>query len=197
MARLAATLFLLAALAGCSDPPDPKPATSSASTDSRAATLNFTRPTLDGGTFTLADHRGEVVVLNFWATWCVPCLIEMPEFVRLQDELRDQGVQFVGVSQDPGGLDDIRPFAERLEVNYPLLPDPELDITAQFGGVPVLPTTFILNREGAIHASAYGALGRAELLDLLDGLIDPSLLPDATSSTESHPADDRVPTRSS
>jgi peroxiredoxin len=100
----------------------------------------------------------------------------------MQEELRDQGVQFVGVSHDAGGLDDIRPFAEQLDVNYPLLPDPEMDISAQFGGVQVLPTTFVLDREGAIHASAYGALDRAELLDLLGGLIDPSQLPTEAES---------------
>lgn len=184
MRRLLISAGLLVALAGCGEPatdPDAPAATAEAPT----AALNFTRPTHDGGTFTLADHRGEVVVLNFWATWCVPCLAEMPEFVRLQDELRDQGVQFVGVSQDEGGLDEIRPFAERLQVNYPLLPDPELDISAQFGGVPVLPTTFILNREGAIHASTYGLLSRTELLDLLDGLIDPSRLPETPEEIES------------
>lgn len=184
--RLLVAFFLLAALAGCAEPaPDPEPADPAVSSDASAPTLDFTRPTLDGGTFTLSDHRGEVVVLNFWATWCMPCLAEIPEFVRLQEELRDQDVQFVGVSQDRGGLDDIRPFAEEMDVNYPLLPDPELDISAQFGGVPALPTTFILDREGAIRASAYGALSRTELLDLLGGLIDPNRLSDASGQSNS------------
>lgn len=174
MLRLIAALCLLAALVGCGEPPaDTEPSASAAPT----AAIDFTRPTHDGSTFTLSDHRGDVIVLNFWATWCVPCLAEMPEFIQMQEELRDQGVQFVGVSHDAGGLDDIRPFAEQLDVNYPLVPDPEMDISAQFGGVQVLPTTFVLDREGAIHASAYGALDRAELLDLLGGLIDPSQLP--------------------
>ena len=179
MLRLIAALCLLAALVGCGEPPaDTEPSASAAPT----AAIDFTRPTHDGSTFTLSDHRGDVIVLNFWATWCVPCLAEMPEFIQMQEELRDQGVQFVGVSHDAGGLDDIRPVAEQLDVNYPLLPDPEMDISAQFGGVQVLPTTFVLDREGAIHASAYGALDRAELLDLLGGLIDPSQLPTEAES---------------
>ena len=91
----------------------------------------------------------------------MPCLAEIPVFVQLQEDLREQGVQFVGVSQDAGGLDDIRPFAEEVEVNYPLLPHPDLDVS------------------GAIRASAYGALNRADLLELLDGLIDPGRLPEA------------------
>lgn len=173
MRRLLLLLCLCAAFAGCGEPADPVPAEPAQRT---VPALDFTRPTHDGDTFTLSDYRGEVIVLNFWATWCIPCLAEMPDFVELQEELRDQGVQFVGVSQDDGGLDAIRPFAEELGINYPLVPDPELDISAQFGGVPVLPTTFILDREGSIRASAYGALDRAELLNLLDGLIDPSRL---------------------
>ena len=181
MLRLIAALCLLAALVGCGEPPaDTEPAASASAAPTAA--IDFTRPTHDGSTFTLSDHRGDVIVLNFWATWCVPCLAEMPEFIQMQEELRDQGVQFVGVSHDAGGLDDIRPFAEQLDVNYPLLPDPEMDISAQFGGVQVLPTTFVLDREGAIHASAYGALDRAELLDLLGGLIDPSQLPTEAES---------------
>lgn len=171
---------LLAALAlGCGEPSS-KPAPETPSSATTAPTLDFTLPTLDGATFTLSDHRGEVVVLNFWATWCLPCLAEIPVFVQLQEDLREQGVQFVGVSQDEGGLDAIRPFAEKVEVNYPLLPDPDLDVSASFGGVPILPTTFVIDREGAIRASAYGALNRADLLELFDGLIDPSRLPEAT-----------------
>lgn len=178
-------LVLLAAFAsGCGDPPAESataPTTESASNASApSASLDFTRPTHDGGSFTLSDHRGEVVVLNFWATWCLPCLAEIPTFVELQEELRSQGVQFVGVSQDEGGLDVVRDFAAEMDVNYPLVPDPDLDISAGFGGVPVLPTTFVLDREGRIRGSTYGALDRAGLLDLLDGLIDTSRLPNPT-----------------
>jgi peroxiredoxin len=171
-------LILLALVyAGCAEPTPPPSSTSGSSAST--PTLDFTLPTHDGGTFTLSDHRGDVVVLNFWATWCLPCLAEIPKFVQLQEDLREQGVQFVGVSQDEGGLETIRAFAEEVEVNYPLVPDPDLDVSASFGGVPILPTTFVIDREGAIRASAYGALNREELLELLDGLIDPGLLPEA------------------
>ena len=176
-------LGLLAALAvGCGDPPAEPAPEAAPDRPAPSASLDFTRPTHDGDTFTLSDHRGEVVVLNFWATWCLPCLAEIPEFVRLQEDLRDQGVQFVGVSQDEGGLETIRGFAEEVDVNYPLVPDPDLDISASFGGVPVLPTTFVLDREGRIHDSVFGVLDRAELLTLLDGLVDASRLSDKAGS---------------
>lgn len=132
---------------------------------------DFTAPDLDGQLFRLADLRGEVVVLNFWATWCPPCVVEMPEFVRLAAELRGQGVRFVGVSQDRGGAADVRPFAERLGVNYPLVLDPSAEVLALYGA-EYLPTTFVIDREGRVHASKVGALDRRQLLDLLGDLID-------------------------
>jgi thiol-disulfide isomerase/thioredoxin len=74
---------------------------------------------LDGRTRTLAEWRGKVVVLNFWATWCPPCREEMPEFVRLQRELGGQGLQFVGVAIDEP--DTVREFLKEAPVNYPML----------------------------------------------------------------------------
>lgn len=161
--------------------PEAAPARPAAGADTSAAGgLDFTLPRADGGTFRLSDHRGEVVLLNFWATWCLPCLAEMPALVALQDDLASQGLRVVGVSQDREGLEVIRPFAEEMAekapLNYPLLADPDLNVSAQFGGVPVLPATFVLDREGQIHASAYGALDRAEMLDLLGDLIDQEAL---------------------
>ena len=123
-------------------------------------------------------------MLNFWATWCIPCLAEMPTLEALQQEFGDAGLQIVGISQDTGGADEIRPFADELAVTYPLLPDPAFNVAARYGGVSVLPTTFVIDREGRIARSEYGALTRKKLLALLDGLIDTS----ATDSTASREA---------
>ncbi|MGZ8975723.1 redoxin domain-containing protein, partial [Methylomagnum sp.] len=74
---------------------------------------------LDGRARTLAEWRGKVIVLNFWATWCGPCREEMPEFVRLQNELGGQGLQFVGVAIDE--VDAVRDYLKETPVNYPVL----------------------------------------------------------------------------
>lgn len=132
---------------------------------------DFTLTALDGEPFTLSEHRGEVVVLNFWATWCLPCLAEMPELEALQQELGAEGVRVVGISQDTGGADEIRPFGERLGVTYPLLPDPAFQVAARYGGISMLPTTLFIGRDGAIARKEVGALTGEELRAIVEDLL--------------------------
>lgn len=169
-------LVLALAFAGCQS--ETPPPTEAAPADEVEADSDlapdFTLTALDGTPFTLSEHRGEVVVLNFWATWCIPCLAEMPTLEALQQELGDEGLQIVGISQDTGGADEIRPFADQLGVTYPLLPDPAFNVSARYGGISVLPTTVVIDREGRITQTEYGALTRNKLLALLDGLIAPN-----------------------
>lgn len=178
---LVATLYL----AGCGA--DPAPASEPAQQQADTATADsdlapdFTLTGLDGTPFTLSEHRGEVVLLNFWATWCIPCLAEMPTLEALHQELGDDGLQVVGISQDTGGADEILPFADQLAVTYPLLPDPAFNVSARYGGISVLPTTIVVDRDGRIARSEYGALTRRKLLALLDGLMDTSTA-DSTAS---------------
>lgn len=131
---------------------------------------DFTLPTLEGGTFDLSEHRGEVVVLNFWATWCGPCRIEIPDFVRLQEELGDEGVQFVGVSLDEAGFEVVRPFAEEFGINYPLVVD-DGALAEQYGGVYGLPTTFIIDREGRVRRAVPGMMTEEMLRPMLEELL--------------------------
>lgn len=176
-------LLLAVALAGCRADTDQAPSPGAAPAPDAAADLapDFTLPTLDGGTFTLSEHRGEVVILNFWATWCMPCLAEMPTLEALHQEL--EGVQIVGISQDTDGADEIRPFATELGVTYPLLLDPGFNVSTRYGGISVLPTTIAIDREGRIARTEYGALTRRHLLDLLDGLLAP-IAADSTAAGE-------------
>lgn len=185
-----APLVLFAPLVGCADDPAPgsaPPAAASASPDtptgadgsSARAELealsvpapDFVRPMLEGGTFRLSDHRGDVVAVNFWATWCLPCLVETPEFVALQDELEGEGVRFVGVSLDEGGFDDVRPFAEEYDVNYPLvLDDWGGALLEPYGGLVALPTTVLVGRDGTARYRLLGLTSAAQLRPLLQDL---------------------------
>jgi peroxiredoxin len=103
--------------------------------------------TLEGDMVRLSDLRGQVVVVNVWATWCPPCRIEMPGFVQLQDEFVGN-VQFLGLSTDRDA-EDVRRFAERVDINFPLLVGPNLGGNGYH--TPVLPTTFLIDREGRIR----------------------------------------------
>ena len=113
---------------------------------------------------------GEVVVLNFWATWCLPCLAEMPDLEALHQELGPEGVRIVGISQDTGGADEMRPYAERLGVSYPLLPDPAFQVSTRYGGVSVLPTTIFIDRDGRVAQEEMGVLPPAKLRSIVETL---------------------------
>ena len=101
----------------------------------------------DGRTLRLADLRGNVVVLNFWVSWCPPCRAEMPAFERIWQEYRDQGVIFVGVAGVLDTEEDARAFAEKVGVTYLLGRDATGQISKDYRAL-TLPTTFIIDRQG-------------------------------------------------
>ena len=125
---------------------------------------DFTLESLDGKTMRLSDFRGKAVLLNFWATWCGPCKIEMPWFVELQKEYGSQGLQIVGVAMDDSGKDDIAKFAQEMGVNYPVLLGKEA-VGDEYGGVPALPESFFIGRDGKIVDRIIGLKGRSEIED--------------------------------
>jgi thiol-disulfide isomerase/thioredoxin len=112
---------------------------------------------LEGRPFRLSDHRGQVIVLNFWATWCPPCRAEIPWFIRLQEEWREAGVLFVGVSLDEGGVAEVAPYARDRGINYPVLVDGDV-AARRFERVDVLPTTYLIDREGNVRFRHEGLL---------------------------------------
>jgi thiol-disulfide isomerase/thioredoxin len=125
---------------------------------------DFSLDTLDGKTLRLSDLRGKAVLLNFWATWCGPCKIEMPWFVDLQKQYGSQGLQIVGVAMDDGSKEDIAKFAKDMGVNYPILIGKE-SVGDQYGGVPALPETFLIARDGKIVDKIIGLRGKSEIED--------------------------------
>lgn len=125
---------------------------------------DFTLQALDGQNMTLSNLRGKAVLLNFWATWCGPCKIEMPWFVELQNQYGAQGLQVVGVAMDDSSKDDIAKFAKDMGVNYPVLLGKEA-VGDAYGGVPALPETFFIGRDGKIVDKIIGLKGKAEIED--------------------------------
>ncbi|HVO61687.1 MAG TPA: TlpA disulfide reductase family protein [Terriglobales bacterium] len=124
----------------------------------------FSLESLDGRTVHLADFRGKGVLLNFWATWCQPCKIEMPWFEELQKEYGSQGLQVVGIAMDDASKEDIAKFAKEMGVNYPILLGKE-SVGDAYGGVQFLPSTFFIDRDGKVVDRIFGLRSRSEIED--------------------------------
>ncbi len=116
---------------------------------------NFKLKTLDGGEVSFADYKGKVVLVNFWATWCPPCLAEMPDLNQLYVDYKDKGLQILGltISSRPK---DIPKKVKQSGVTYPILLDAE-PVAAKFGGFGAIPQTFIIDKKGKIVHSITGA----------------------------------------
>jgi peroxiredoxin len=123
---------------------------------------DFALESLDGKTVHLSDFRGKGVLLNFWATWCQPCKIEMPWFAELQKQYGPQGLQIVGVAMDDASPKEIGEFAHDLGVNYPILVGKEA-VGDAYGGVQFLPATFYIGRDGRVVDKVFGLKGRGEI----------------------------------
>jgi len=118
------------------------------------AAPDFSLAGIDGGKVSLADYKGKVLMVDFWATWCGPCREEIPQFVELQNRYRDEGLVIIGISKDDDP-EPVRRFYQEFRMNYPVaMGTDELD--QLYGGVIGLPTTFVIGRDGRIYAKHTG-----------------------------------------
>jgi cytochrome c biogenesis protein CcmG/thiol:disulfide interchange protein DsbE len=118
----------------------------------------------DGKPIALASLHGKAVLLNFWATWCGPCKIEMPWLVDLQTKYGPQGLQIVGVAMDDTSDKEIADFAHKMGVNYVVLKGTE-KVGDLYGGVEGLPTTYYLDRSGKVVDKTLGLAGESVIED--------------------------------
>ncbi len=128
----------------------------------------FTLPDTKGAAHSLKQWRGKVIVLNFWATWCPPCLKEIPEFIKLQKELGSKGLQFIGIAIDDA--QEVEEFIEMHDVNYPVLVGEEdaSEISFMYGNhLGVLPFSAIINREGDLISRHKGELQPQKLKEII------------------------------
>ncbi len=132
---------------------------------------DFVVETMAGDTVSLADLRGQVVLLNFWATWCPPCRIEMPGFQRVWEDYRDQGFVIVGLSVDQGVRSEVVRWVEQRGLTFPIAfaPGP---VIRTYGGANTLPTSILIDREGRIVHRVQGYYAETALRAAVRRLLD-------------------------
>ena len=168
-AMIAATLVVANCLfTGCSS--ETVKAASVKPDNERKSAPEFALKDADGKLVHLSDYRGKVVLLDFWATWCGPCKIEIPWFMEMQRRDKDRGLEVLGVAMDDEGWEVVKPFLADLQVNYRVVIGN--DATAQlYGGVDALPTTFLIDRGGKIAAVHVGLASKKDFEDGIEQLL--------------------------
>ncbi|HYL35673.1 MAG TPA: TlpA disulfide reductase family protein [Bryobacteraceae bacterium] len=138
----------------------------------RKAAPEFNLKDSNGQTVHLSEYKGKVVLLDFWATWCGPCKIEIPWFMEFEQQFKDKGFAVLGVSMDEDGWTAVKPYIAQLKVNYRILLGNDM-VGDQYGGVESLPTTFLIDRQGRIASTHVGLSGgkddfKNDILHLLE-----------------------------
>ena len=158
------------ALAGCSGSP-PVNAGAPKGAKERKKAPDFALKDSTGQTVRLSDYKGKVVLLNFWATWCGPCKIEIPWFMEFEQKYKDRGFAVLGVAMDDEGWEIVKPYVERLKVNYRVMVATE-EVDNAYGGVESLPTSYVIDRDGNVVSRHVGLVSRSiyeqEIEDLLE-----------------------------
>jgi peroxiredoxin len=180
--RLAAIVVVAAivGLVACSPAPPVKTAVRKDSTRKRAP--DFALKDANGKLVHLADYRGKVVLLDFWATWCGPCVIEIPWFTEFQRKYKDRGFEVVGVSMDEDGWKAITPFVTQKKVNYRIVLGDD-KTGDQYGGLEALPTTFVIDRDGRIAAVHVGLAGKKDFEDAIETLLQAPARPSGVNAS--------------
>ena len=137
------------------------PSKSFVKTGDRRVAPDFTLSDASGQPVKLSDFRGKVVLLNFWATWCVPCKAEIPMFTELQQSYGNRDFAILGISMDEDGWDSVRPYIAEQRMNYRvMIGNP--DIAQLYGGLESVPTSFIIDKSGRIAVTHVGLCSKSE-----------------------------------
>lgn len=171
--KLLAIAAVAASLALCSCSGTSSAANSRAAENqsSRKAAPDFTLTDANGQAVKLSDYRGKVVLLNFWATWCGPCQIEIPWFMEFEQQFKSKGFEVLGVSLDDEGWKAVKPYIAEHKLNYRILLGDET-VSQLYGGLDALPTTFMVDRDGKFAFSPHiGLAGKNEYLAEIESLI--------------------------
>jgi len=126
------------------------------------AAPGFTLVTTEGKKVSLADYKGRPVLVNFWATWCAPCKLEMPWFEEFRQKYHGQGFEILGIAEDDAPKDEIAKTAKKVNVSYPILLT-DGKVAPAYGGVDQLPTSFYIDRKGIVEVETVGLASKDEV----------------------------------
>lgn len=121
---------------------------------------DFNLPTTDGKQLKLSDYRGKVVLLDFWATWCLPCRKSVPDLIDLKKQFGGKGFEVIGISVDTETKNEVVPFIKNYGINYPVV-YADNNVVMQYGGIRAIPTSFIVDQKGKIIASYEGMMPKS------------------------------------
>jgi len=127
--------------------------------------IDFSLPDLSGNMVNFSDFKGKVIILDFWAIWCYPCLVEIPHFIDLYNTYRLEGLEIIGITMPPGSAEDVVKKVQELNINYIILMGNN-EVAQKFGGIGGYPTTFIIDKEGRIYKKYIGS--RPNIKQLLE-----------------------------
>lgn len=142
--------------------------------ESESPVMSISLPDVSGGQRDLSEWTGRPLVVNFWATWCPPCLEEIPLLAAAQDRYGNQGLQIIGIALDDS--DAVRRFGDDVGINYPslLAPDSGLELMERFGNRGSLPFSVLVDRYGRVQTTKLGAYTENELDNALETLLQGS-----------------------
>jgi thiol-disulfide isomerase/thioredoxin len=155
--------FLVAFLAGCT-PPGLAPEKEAPVTPGKVAAAEFSIPNLANPSeqLSLGSYKGQVVLLDFWATWCPPCRSELPSLNQLYDDLKQKGFVIVGMTVDNGSAEQVAELVKRFELSYPVGLAGG-DVQQAYGGIRAVPTKFLLDKNGAVAKQYLGVVPEKQL----------------------------------
>jgi len=129
---------------------------------------DFSLKTTDNKTVKLSDYKGKIVIVNFFATWCPPCRIEIPDFVKFYKENKKKKIVIIGIAIG-SKLEDVKKMIKKFEINYPVcLSDGKIE--KEYGGIRFVPTSFIIDKNGNIYKKQIGMMNKEQLEEVLKNL---------------------------
>ena len=164
---------------GCSGGTSHASGKSDAKSGSLKSAPNVTFKDLQGNNVPLSSLKGKVVLVNFWATWCDPCRVEIPWMIEFQQKYSSRGFTMLGVAMDDEGAEVVKPFVQRTQfdvnghpmtMDYPIVTGDD-DVAAKFGGIIGYPTSFLITRDGKIAKKYMGLVSEDELQTEIEGLL--------------------------